>query len=173
MTLESPLSQPTIKSAFRKATPLEPSNERYQAITDAITRFICKDVAFNAVSRPGFQHLMNVLKPRYKVPSTTTFSKNKVVKLYDLTRESVKKEVSSAEFFSSTADMWSSYGLVPYVGYTIHWTDSDWNLKTRHLGTRYMPEDHTANNLTNNLVVVHPNDFSAKRDWSVFHHNHN
>ena len=74
VTLESPLSQPTIKSAFRKATPLEPSNERYQAITDAITHFICKDVAFNAVSRPGFQHLMNVLKPRYKVPSTTTFS---------------------------------------------------------------------------------------------------
>jgi hypothetical protein len=41
--------QPTIKSAFAKNT-------------DAITQFLCKDnVAFNAVSRPGFQNLINVL----------------------------------------------------------------------------------------------------------------
>ena len=35
-------SQPTIKSAFYKTTPFESSNQRYQAITDAITQFLCK-----------------------------------------------------------------------------------------------------------------------------------
>ena len=49
-------------------------------------------------------------------------------------------------FFSSTTDMWSSHGLLPYIGYTIHWIHSDWNLKSRNLGTRYDPENHTADN---------------------------
>ena len=152
-TVEFPSSsQPTIKSAFHKTTPFESSNKRYQAITDAITQFLCKDnVPFNAVSRPGFQNLINVLEPRYKIPSKTTFSNNKVVKLYDSTRESVMEELSSIGFFSSTTDMWSSHGLIPYMGYTIHWIHSDWNLNTRNLGTRYVPENHTANNIAESM----------------------
>ena len=61
---ETPVSsQPTIHSAFYRTAPFQPSNPRQQAITDAITHFLCKDnVAFNAVSRPGFQHLLNVLE---------------------------------------------------------------------------------------------------------------
>ena len=67
-------SQPTIKSTFHKTTLFESSNKQYHAIM----QFLCKDnVPFNAVSRPGFQNLINVLEPRYK----TTFSNNKVVKL--------------------------------------------------------------------------------------------
>ena len=47
-TAEIPSSQPTIKSAFQKAIPLEGNNPRYQAITDSITEFLCKDnVPFN------------------------------------------------------------------------------------------------------------------------------
>ena len=146
------LSQQTIKSTFHKTTPFESSNQRYQDITDAITQFLCKDnVAFNAVSRPGFQNLISVLEPRYKIPDKTTFSKNKVIKLYDSTRESVMEELSSIGFFSSTTDMWSSHGLLPYMGYTIHWIDSDWNLKSRNLGTRYVPENHTADNLAESM----------------------
>ena len=47
--------------------------------------------------------------------------------------------------------MWSSHGLLPYMGYTIHWIDSDWNLKSRNLGTRYVPENHTADNLAESM----------------------
>ena len=44
----------TIKSALCKTMPFESSNQRYQAITDPITQFLCKDNdAFNDVSRPG------------------------------------------------------------------------------------------------------------------------
>ncbi|CAB3997504.1 zinc finger BED domain-containing 1-like [Paramuricea clavata] len=50
--------------------------------------------------------------------------------------------------------MWSSHGLTPYLGYTIHWIDSDWNLKTIYLGTRHVPEDHTASNLAERMHNV-------------------
>ena len=142
-TADSPASsQPSITSAFARATPLTPGNERHQTITDAITHFLCKDnIPFNTVNRPGFQHLLNVLEPRYQVPNKTTFSRSKAVKLYDCTRESVMADLNDIEFFSSTADMWSSHGLTPYMGLTLHWVDSEWNLRSRHLGTKYVPNN--------------------------------
>lgn len=116
-------TQPTVRNLFASNTPLTPGNKRHEDITNAITYFLCKDtVPFNAVSRPGFQKLLNVLKPRYKKPDKTTFSKNKVVKLYDATKEAVVQDLDSVDFFAPTADMWSSRGLTPYMGYTLHWT---------------------------------------------------
>ena len=47
-TAEIPPSQPTIKSTFQKAISLEGNNRQYQAITDSITEFLCKEnVPFN------------------------------------------------------------------------------------------------------------------------------
>ena len=67
------------------------------------------------------------------------------------------EELSSIGFFSSTTDVWSSHGLIPYMGYTIHWIDSDWNLNTRNLGTRYIPENHTTDNLAESMhdILLH------------------
>ena len=128
-------TQPTVKRLFANNVPLTSGNKRHEAITDAITYFLCKDNApINAVSRPGFQKLLNVLEPRYKVMNKTTFSKNKVVKLYDTTKEAVMQDLNSVDFFASTADMWSSHGLTPYMGHTLNWIDSEWNLRCRKLG---------------------------------------
>ena len=140
--------QPTVKSLFASNAPLTPGNKRHEAITDAITYFLCKDnVPFNAVSRSGFQKLLNVLEPRYKMPNKTMFSKKKVAKLYDATKEAVVRDLNNVDFFASTTDMWSSHGLTPYMGYTLHWIDSEWNLRFRNLGTKFVPEDHTAEQL--------------------------
>lgn len=82
------------------------------------------NIAFNAVNKPGFQQLLNIVEPQYQIPSKTTFSKNKVVKRYDATRESVMADLSNMAFFSSRmADMWSSHGLTSYMGYTLHWVE--------------------------------------------------
>lgn len=98
-----------------------------------------------------------MLEPRYKIPNKTTFSKNKVVKLYDATREAVSRDLNSVDFFASTTDMWSSHGLTPYMGHTLHWIDSEWNLRFRNLGTKFVPEDHTAEQLgkTMNDMLEH------------------
>ena len=145
-------TQPTVKSFFANSAPLTPGNKRHEAITNAITYFLCKDnVPFNTVNKPGFEKLLHVLEPRYKMPNKTTFSKNKVVKLYDVTREAVMQNLNSVDFFASTADMWSSHGLTPYMGQTLHWIDSEWNLQCRHLGTEFVPENHTAQQLAESM----------------------
>ncbi len=156
--ISSETQQPTVKSLFTSSSPLTPGNKRHEAITDAITYFLCKDnVPFIAVSRPGFQKLLSVLEPRYNVPNKTTFSKNKAVKLYDATKEAVMQNLNSVDFFASTSDMWSSHGLTPYMGYTLHWIDLEWNLQCRTLGTKSVPENHTAEQLgkTMNDILTH------------------
>ena len=136
-------TQPTVKRLFANNVPLTSGNKRH----------------INAVSRPGFQKLLNVLEPRYKVMNKTTFSKNKVVKLYDTTKEAVMQDLNSVDFFASTADMWSSHGLTPYMGHTLNWIDSEWNLRCRNLGTKFVPQDHIPLNnwakFTMNDMFVH------------------
>ena len=109
--------QPTVKSLFASSTPLTSGNNHHESIADAITYFLWKDnVLFNAVSPPGFQKLLKILEPRYKIPDQTTFSKNKVAKLYDVTREAVMSDLSRMDYFTSTTDMWSSHSQTLYMG---------------------------------------------------------
>ena len=51
---------------------------------------------------------------------------------------------NSVDFYTATTDMWSSYGMMPYIGFTLHWIDDQWNLQNRCQGTKYVPEAHTA-----------------------------
>ena len=70
--------QPTVKNLFASDTLLTPGDNRHKSIADTITYFLCKDnVSFNTVSGPGFQELLKVLEPRYKIPDQTTFSDTK------------------------------------------------------------------------------------------------
>jgi hypothetical protein len=86
--------QPSIFEAIEKQGTLPSSNKRAKEITDAITHFLAKDsVPFNAVERPGFKRLLRVLEPRYEVPAKSTFSRERVVKLYDATRKRVLGEL--------------------------------------------------------------------------------
>ena len=39
--------------------------------------------------------------------------------------------------------MWSSHGMTPYMGYTVHTIDDQWQLRSYTLGTRFVPESHT------------------------------
>ena len=66
----------------------------------------------------------------------------------------VSKEASSAEYFSATTDMWSSVGMNPYLSFPVRFVDCDWKLRSRCLQTAFMPEDHTADNLSAALSDV-------------------
>ncbi|KAK6175000.1 hypothetical protein SNE40_013543 [Patella caerulea] len=50
--------------------------------------------------------------------------------------------------------MWSSRNMEPYFGFTLHFIDGNWRLKSRHLETLYFPSDHTAENLVLGLREI-------------------
>ena len=55
--------------------------------------------------------------------------------------------MSDVQYFSSTTDLWSSHGLVPYFSFTVHYIDSCWQLRSRCLHTQFLPQDHTGENI--------------------------
>ena len=69
-------TQPTVKSFLANSAPLTPENKPHETITNAITYFLCTDnVPLNTVNKPGFEKLLHVLEPCYKMPNETRFSK--------------------------------------------------------------------------------------------------
>ncbi|KAK6195114.1 hypothetical protein SNE40_000606 [Patella caerulea] len=58
---------------------------------------------------------------------------------------------TGATFYAATTDLWSSKTVAPYMSYTVHYINNDWQLMTRHLQTMYTPEDHTGSILANGL----------------------
>jgi len=75
-----------------------------------------------------------------------------ILVLYEKTRERVAAEITSAHYFSSTTDMWSSSTMEPYLSYSVHFIDNDWVLQSRCLQTLFVPKDHNANNLSEVLA---------------------
>ena len=63
------------------------------------------------------------------------FSQVATPALYAKVRDNVESELQGIKYYSATADLWSSKGLLPYISYTIHWLDDEWNYNTRCLET--------------------------------------
>lgn len=63
--------------------PYDPASMRHKDITDAITRFIVKDLQpVHIVTKPGFQELIRVVDRRYKMPSVNHFKRHTIPALY-------------------------------------------------------------------------------------------
>ena len=133
--------QPGVVEALEKQSPIQSLSRRENDITDD---------QFNAVELPGFKRLLHVLEPRYQVPSKSTFSRDRLTKLYDATRGNAMVEIkNNVNFYAAATDMWSSRGLIPYIGFILHWIDHEWVLQNRTVGTKYVPDEHTAEQLAN------------------------
>ena len=81
------------------------------------------------------------------------FQWNAIPKLYNDERERVVEELESVKYYAATTDMWSSDTGAPFLSYTVHFIDEDWQLKSR-LQALYLPADHTANNLADSLSSI-------------------
>jgi len=76
------------------------SGNRATAVTKSIGVFIAKDMRpYSVVENKGFQHMINVLEPRYDLPSRVHFSEKVIPKLYEEVKAEVESDLKNAEFF--------------------------------------------------------------------------
>lgn len=129
------------------------SAERQRKITDKLTRFICKDMRpINISQGSGFKDFVQELEPRYAVPSRATIS-DRVVKLYDATKDNIKKMLSG-ENISLTTDGWTSIATEAYVTVTAHFINEDWELKDIILKTAEVQKTHTAEHVAECIANI-------------------
>lgn len=87
--------QMQIPMAFKQ--PLPANSDRAKGITNAIGVFIATDLRpYSVVENPGFKHMLNVIEPRYQVPSRPHFSQQVIPALYKQTQAVVVNDLSKA-----------------------------------------------------------------------------
>ncbi|XP_051574115.1 E3 SUMO-protein ligase ZBED1 isoform X1 [Myxocyprinus asiaticus] len=145
-------------SAYKQ--PLAAGSDRAAAITDAIGVFIAADMRpCSVVENTGFKHLLNVLDPRYKVPTREHFSSAVVPALYKQTRAVVIYELSAAPSVALTVEEWTLRATESYLTVTAHYISPDWEMKSPVLQTRPVYE-HKSTNYAEKLKEV-------VADWSL------
>ena len=76
------------------------------------------------IEKPGFQHMVSKLNPRYQLPSRKHFSDYEVPKLYYHVRDVILiPKLKEASYFAGTCDLWTSPCTIPYLTYTVHLID--------------------------------------------------
>ena len=106
------------------------------------------------VEKEGFRSLIHALDPRYELTSRKYLTNKALPDLYSKIREGVMAEVSKAQFFSGTTDLWSSSTMDPYISYTVHFITDDWKLSSYCLETMFLPQDHTGENIAEVLESI-------------------
>ncbi|XP_051784492.1 E3 SUMO-protein ligase ZBED1-like [Erpetoichthys calabaricus] len=109
-------------------------------------------VPLSTVEKDGFRAMINTLDPRYVIPSRKYFSQTAIPDLYREHRGKLQAEVATVPDYSTTADVWSSRTMEPYLSLTIHFINDDWLLKSYCLQTSYFPNDHTGELLAAGLL---------------------
>ena len=154
-------SQPTIKQAFASAQKYPRSSKRWQQLTDSITQCIAKDMLpLHTVDKPGFRKMVECFDSRYEMPTRKYFSQVSIPTLYSKLRDTVAQKLQETQYYSCTADMWSSRGLFPYMSFTVHYLDREWSFQSRCLETFFLPADHTAINIAEALTDI-------RQSWSL------
>ena len=63
---------------------------------------------FSIVHDTGFERLINLLEPRYKIPSRRYFAEVAIPDLYKELKDKVQEFLQHQEYLSCTTDLWSS-----------------------------------------------------------------
>lgn len=149
---QSRLVQHGIAESLASCTPYDRKSKRWKDITQAVTICLAKDMMpIQTVEKEGFKQLVKKLDPRYTLPKRKYFSKTALPDMYEEYREKVEASLSSADYYASTTDLWSSRTTEPYLSLTVHYINSDWELCNSNLETSYFPEDHTGENIATGL----------------------
>jgi hypothetical protein len=107
--------------------------------------------------------MLQTFDSQYELPGRTYVSQTAIPQLYNSVKDEILKEMKDIQFYSATTDMWSSTNMTPYISLTIHFITSDWTLHSKCLETRYVPDNHTADILGENLK-------SALAEWGLDEH---
>ncbi|KAM3834008.1 E3 SUMO-protein ligase ZBED1-like [Diretmus argenteus] len=156
--------QSTLTEAFGRQSKYKPGSAKWRALTESVVRFIAKDMQpFNIVEKPAFRQMLQTFDSQYELPGRTYVSQTAIPQLYNSVKDDILKEVKDVSFYSATTDMWSSSNMTPYMSLTIHYITADWTLHSKCLETRYVPDNHTADILGENIK-------SALADWGLDEH---
>jgi len=115
---------------------------------------ICDLQPFTTVDNPHFRAFVNHFCPRYTIPERHQV-KDLIIGAFDSQRIRVANELHKIEGrYSLMADMWTSMNREAFLGITIHYIDSNWNLCNFLLDIIPFTTRHTGENIASEVKRV-------------------
>ena len=130
-------AQATLLQVMSASQPLPTSCLRWNKLTDAVVYFICKDMQpLSTIDDVGFRHMAKAFEPRYTPSSRKTISAKHLPLLYESVKAKILALAHEAQSFAVTTDIWTSRANHAYIGITIHFFSSSFELHHYLLETR-------------------------------------
>lgn len=129
------------------------SGDRRQLAFDMWTTeyLVESSLPFNHVESAAFKKYIARLQPRALVKAATTFSRNKLPRLYAAMKyaldERLEADLTSCAGLGFTTDLWTSRANDAFLSFTIHYISSDWELQRFALSCMPFSGRHTANRM--------------------------
>ena len=156
------LKQPTLVQVIEAKTPYEFDHPRSRKIHETVGEMIAVDCElFNIVKRTGFKRLMNVLEPRYTLPSDKYFSDTLLPEMYTKVKEKITALLSPLKHVSVTTDLWSSIAQDSYLSITLHFIGADYQYQQACLHALPFNDRHTGSEISSIIT-------NCLQAWNVF-----
>ena len=106
---------------------------------------------YSTVNDCGFQHLLQVLEPRYIPPDRKLLATKYMPALYEQEKARIQQQIKVVKDFGLTTDIRTSRARHAYTSLTIHYIDDTLLVQSHLLGTQEFPESHNAKNIKDEL----------------------
>ncbi|CAG5055400.1 unnamed protein product [Parnassius apollo] len=148
----SVLKQPTLASCLTNIKSFRDNGVKSGELANAIVFMIAKDgLPLNTVEKTGFQYLMKVVAPLYKVPARKTIT-HMIDDKYNVLSAQLKLKIQEVEALSLTADVWTdTHNSQSYLGLTGHCIYEN-KLMSIIFGVTALTEPHNADYLAQVII---------------------
>lgn len=122
-------------------------------IRGALVEMIIRDeLPFSFVENAGFRNFCQLMRPGFTVPSRTTLRRDIFDKVFPHLQKSISaiisQALSSGCVFSTTTDIWTaSHMKKAFMVVTLHFIDSEWNLRHLMISFDEVPIPHSGANI--------------------------
>lgn len=132
--------QVKISKVFKKKSSYPTTHSRKIALDKALIQMIVKDFQpLRLVDDQGFRNFVELLDPKYQLPSRPTVSNSLLPDTYKATKTKVIQKLEICDtMVSLTMDIWTSLSNHSYLGITVHFIDSTFRADSAILATREM-----------------------------------
>ncbi|CAG8641603.1 6008_t:CDS:2, partial [Scutellospora calospora] len=108
---------------------------------------------FSVIDNPYFVAMLNLFDNRYQIPCQQTIQTG-ILNKYKSMYKTVLKKLKKPKKVSITCDIWSSIIMQSYLSITVHFINSEWQLRHFLLDLCLLTKKHTAINIQQTIEQV-------------------
>lgn len=147
----------SISPFFKRATLYDEMSQRKKELDKALLHMIVTDFQpFSIVEDKGFKKFINLLDPKYILPSTYTVSEKLLKEVYVDAYKKLNLELASVQYVAVTCDCWTSVTMESYLTVSCHFILDSFVLKSAVLSTKPLENGihHTSENISEALHEI-------------------